>query len=92
MADFSKQFCEKYMPEFFPGDFDIDELFQEIPKGHTMPIICEGYGFWGLHKGEDDKLYCLFEAEDGYTVPILYSEIHDYTYLDVRRGVRPGQL
>ena len=39
MAEFSKQYCELYDPEF-PWDFDIEEFAEGIPKGHYKPIIC----------------------------------------------------
>jgi hypothetical protein len=47
MAEFSKQYCEIY-DEGFPWDFDIEEIADNIPKGHYKPIICEGFGFLGI--------------------------------------------
>jgi hypothetical protein len=77
MADFSKQYCEKYDPEM-PWDFDIDKEFDDMPFSSFRPIICEGYGFFGLHKDVDGRLYCLFGDE---WVPVPYEEITDKTYL-----------
>ena len=47
MADFSKQYCELYDPEF-PWDFDIEVEAETIPKGYYKPMICEGFGFIGI--------------------------------------------
>jgi hypothetical protein len=77
MADFSKQYCEKYDPDM-TGDFDIDEVFDEMPISSFKPIICEGFGFFGLHKDDDGKRYCLF-GDDWAHIP--YEEITDETHL-----------
>jgi hypothetical protein len=77
MAEFSKQYCERYEPDM-TGDFNIDDIFLEIPVGSYRPLICEGYGFTGLEKDHDGKLYCLFG--DGW-VKVPYQEITDQTYL-----------
>lgn len=77
MAEFSKQYCEKYQPEM-NWDFDIDSEFHEMPFSSFKAIICEGFGFFGLHKDVDGKLYCLFgENWD----PVPYEDITDETYL-----------
>ena len=65
MADFSKQYCEIYDPEF-PFDFDIEEMAESIPNNHYIPIICEGFGFLAIERGNDGKIYLIFDAgEDG---------------------------
>jgi len=61
MADFSKQYCEIYNLEF-PFDFDIEEMGQSLPNEHYIPIICEGFGFIAIEKGNDGRLYLLFDA------------------------------
>ena len=55
MADFSKQYCELYDPEF-PWDFDIEVGAETIPKGYYKPIICEGFGFSAIEVGLDGKV------------------------------------
>jgi hypothetical protein len=84
MADFSKQYVDRYL-KGWPHDFDIDKQFLEIPNGHTMPIICEGFGFWGLQKDKDGKKYCLYEDDNGYTIPIPYENITDKTYREIKK-------
>jgi hypothetical protein len=80
MADFSKQYCEKYEPQL-KGDFDIDEVFNDMPVSSFKPMICEGFGFFGLHKDVDSRRYCLF-GEDWGHVP--YEEITDETHLNYK--------
>lgn len=80
MADFSKQYCEKYEPDM-PGDFDIDVVFEEMPVGSYRPIICEGFGFTGLEKDHEGRRFCLF-GDKWEKVP--YLEITDKTYLKYR--------
>ncbi len=66
MAEFSKQYCEIYDPEF-PWDFDIEEMAQDIPKGYYKPIICEGFGFSGIGvrmNGEIELLFVDFADEE----------------------------
>lgn len=77
MADFSKQYCERYEPEM-EWDFDIENEFEEMPFSSFKAIICEGFGFFGLHKDVDGNRYCLFGEEWGH---VPYEEITDQTYL-----------
>jgi len=63
MADYSKQWAEKYDSEF-PWDFDIEEEFENIPHGFYKPIICEGFGFIGLERSTDGKMLLLFPKGD----------------------------
>jgi hypothetical protein len=77
MADFSKQYAERYDLEM-PWDFDIEEIFEEMPLNSFKPLICEGFGFWGLHKEADGKRFCLF-GEEWARIP--YEEITDETHL-----------
>jgi len=81
MADFSKQYCERYDPEL-PWDFDIDEVFDDMPFSSFRPIICEGFGFFGLHKDVDGRLFCLFGTEEWAHIP--YSDITDETHLQFK--------
>lgn len=76
MADFSKQYCERYEPDMI-GDFNIEEVFDEMPLSSFRPMICEGFGFFGLHKDVDGRRYCLFGDEWAH---IPYEEITDETH------------
>jgi hypothetical protein len=80
MADFSKQYVEKYDPEM-EWDFDIEEAFDDMPVSSFRTIICEGFGFFGLHKDVDGRRYCLF-GDDWAHIP--YEKITDETYLNYR--------
>lgn len=80
MADFSKQYCEKYDPEM-KWDFDIEEEFQDMPMSSFKAIICEGFGFFGIHKDVDGRRYCLFGEEWGH---VPYEEITDQTHLNYK--------
>ena len=61
MADFSKQYCELYDPEF-PWDFDIEVEAETIPKGYYKPMICEGFGFIAIEVGIDGEIYLIFDS------------------------------
>ncbi len=80
MADFSKQYVERYDSDM-KWDFDIDEVFDEMPVSSFKPIICEGFGFFGLHKDVDGRRYCLF-GDDWAHIP--YDQITDETYLNYK--------
>lgn len=53
MAEFSKQYLELKQWKDFPYDFDIEEEYNSLQKGSTRPIVCEGFGFWGLGLQDD---------------------------------------
>ena len=75
MAEFSKQYCEIY-DEDFPWDFDIEEIADDIPKGHYKPIICEGFGFLGIGvtlNGDIEILLANPKDETKY-VPVNYKK------------------
>jgi hypothetical protein len=50
MADFSKQWCDRYDPGGLEPDFDIEEVFNDLTEGYYTSIICEGYGFTAIAK------------------------------------------
>ena len=61
MADYSKQYCDKYDPSF-PYDFDILELYSTLDEGEYLPMICEGLGFIAIGKNyESLEPQLLFE-------------------------------
>ncbi len=71
MADFSKQYCELYDPEF-PWDFDIEVEAETIPKGYYKPIICEGFGFIAIEVGLDGNIYLIFDAGNNEIDKVQY--------------------
>lgn len=68
MADFSKQWCEINDPEM-NWDFDVVEEWEKLEPGFFLPIICEGFGFSGIaRKEEDDTIWVYikdFETGEG---------------------------
>ena len=52
-----------------------------MPFSSFRAIICEGYGFFGLHKDVDGRRFCLFGDEWAH---IPYEDITDQTYLNYR--------
>lgn len=49
MADFSREYQNKY----FPGmgyDFSIKSLFNRLKEGEMISEICEGYGFNAINR------------------------------------------
>lgn len=71
MADFSKQYCELYDPEF-PWDFDIEAEAENIPKGYYKPMICEGFGFLAIEIGLDGNIYLIFDAGNNEIDKVQY--------------------
>lgn len=70
MADYSKQYCDKYDPSF-PYDFDILELYSTLNEGEYCHAICEGLGFIAIGKNyeslEPQLLFGVeFAISEGY--------------------------
>jgi hypothetical protein len=65
MADFSKEYCETYDPEF-PYDFSVISIFTDLNEGYYYPIICEGYGFVAIrkYKGVCQVAFVIDNAEE----------------------------
>jgi len=62
MADFSKQWCQINDPQS-PGDFDIDDIAEQLEPGYAMGIICEGFGFVAIGRNPEGEL--LFAVPTG---------------------------
>ena len=76
MADFSKEYCERYDFEM-PHDFSVIEIFNDLKPGYYKSCICEGYGFIAVLKTENEICQVAFplpyeEEYDG--VPSSYDE------------------
>jgi hypothetical protein len=67
MADFSKEYCERYDFDM-PYDFSVMEIFDELEPGYYQSCICEGYGFVAILKTKDGVCEVAFmlpyEEED----------------------------
>ena len=74
MAEFSKQWCEKYDPEM-PWDFDITEIADDLPDEHYTPVICEGYGFTAIGKIDGGQVKAFLPQVDEW---VLVSELDNY--------------
>ena len=68
MADFSKEYIEKYDKGGMPFDFSIAEIYEQLKPGFYASIICEGYGFVGILKrqtGESCDCVLLYYDDRG---------------------------
>jgi hypothetical protein len=65
MAEFSKEYCiERNMG--FQGDFSIEEEFNKLEKDNDIGIVCEGYGFIGIARNQEDQCLLAYrDADDG---------------------------
>ena len=77
MADYSKEYVEKYL-NGVPYDFSIIEEFNNIEEGgYYIDYICEGYGFIGISK-ENGICKLIFHNDDGGYKLIPFEELDDY--------------
>ena len=74
MADFSKQYVEKYDPEM-PWDFDILEVAETLSPGYCQSYICEGFGFNQIGKDDNGDIIFGFRRNDAYTEWKTYNEV-----------------
>ena len=49
MAEYSKQYCEIWDPEW-PHDFDIEKIANTLKPDYYKSFICEGFGFTAIGK------------------------------------------
>jgi hypothetical protein len=61
MADFSKQWCELNDPEM-SWDFDIVEEGNKLKPNSYTSVICEGFGFIAIGKGDHDEIIVECES------------------------------
>lgn len=55
MADYSKQYIDKYDQGGMKPDFDIIEEAKLLKPDTYIPIICEGFGFIAIGKSSDGR-------------------------------------
>jgi hypothetical protein len=78
MADFSKEYCYKY-DSGMPWDFSIEEEASKLSRGYFIGIICEGYGFAGIEKADDECVYLLYLDFEKHTmIRVPYEELDEY--------------
>jgi len=58
MADFSKEYQNKYYPGM-GWDFSILSIFDNLKEGEIYPEICEGYGFNAISR-ENGKCILIY--------------------------------
>ena len=67
MAGFSKQYCERHMPDR-QWDFDIDEIVSKVDISTTTIEGCEGYGFTFIGKKKDGKVVLGYYNKNNDTI------------------------
>ena len=67
MADFCKEYLERTegAQELigWVADFSIEEEFKKLKPGYYVSMICEGYGFVGIMRTEDDECKLIFRSK-----------------------------
>jgi hypothetical protein len=77
MANYSKQWCELNDPDI-PHDFDIFEEFKYLAKNTiVIPVICEGFGFRGIMRDNDDRCLLAFRDSEGKIMWEDYDQFMD---------------
>ena len=74
MADFSKQYCDRY-DRGLKSDFDILEEFKMLNESTYVSMICEGYGFVAIGKIEGKCMLALPDYEEDTITWVKYEDI-----------------
>lgn len=83
MAEFSKQYCDKYDPDM-GWDFDIEEMAKELGRESCIPMICEGFGSIWIGKNTEGLIELGFSATYKDEVKwVLLSEVNYNTYMEI---------
>lgn len=77
MANFSKDYVEKYFPEWC-YDFSVGEIFDNLEDGFYRNKICEGFGFIAISKNNGICEVAFRTEKDVVWVP--FDEIDNQTY------------
>jgi len=88
MADFSKEYCERYDFEM-PHDFSVIEIFNDLKPGYYKSCICEGYGFIAVLKTENEICQVAFllpyEEEDEQMIKwVPFDQVTKDTYKTIK--------
>lgn len=81
MADF----CNKCSVEMgFPEpDIDVYKIFESLEPGYFQSEICEGCGFVGIARSENDELFVIHQSESGETT---FSDYGKYEGLKIEEN------
>jgi len=63
MADFSKEYCLKYMDNYL-YDFSIEEEKEKLSNWEYMYQICEWYWFFGIMKDKKGDIFFMYSSND----------------------------
>lgn len=78
MAEFSKEYTSRYMPDM-PHDFSIQEEYLKLKEGYYISFICEGFGFIAIGNINGcSQVYYQINIDEGQWVPVEL--ITDRTY------------
>jgi|LauGreDrversion4_2_1035121.scaffolds.fasta_scaffold1024314_2 hypothetical protein len=69
MAEFSKQYCELHNMEF-EGDFDIEEIAEELDPGYGIHMTCEGFGFIMISRDDSGIIQLGFADGERFDTPV----------------------
>jgi hypothetical protein len=84
MADFSKEWCQRYDEGGMTGDFSVMEIFDKLEEGNYYPIICEGFGFVAVAKRDGICIVAYTtNLETNEVTWINFDEIDEETYLNI---------
>jgi hypothetical protein len=84
MANFSKEYNEKYFPEWCDG-FSVMEIFNKLPDGYYMTKICEGFGFFAIqNNGGVCEVAFLTNKNEIGEVWVPFDEVDNQTYKQYR--------
>lgn len=75
MADFCNKCTEEMFGDNLPADIDVYDLAKGLPKGHYMPVICEGCGMLAISKTADGAIELGYEDKEG---KIQFMQIKDW--------------
>ena len=64
MAEFSKQWCEKFEDYGIRPDFDILEIANGLDSGYYTSVICEGFGFIAVSKDDAGNIMLAMPSHD----------------------------
>jgi hypothetical protein len=88
MAEFSKEYCERYNFEM-PYDFSIEEICSELRPGYYQSHICEGYGFIAIAKSKEGVCQVAFplpyeEGDEQMVKWIPFDQVTNTTYKTIK--------
>jgi hypothetical protein len=88
MADFSKEYCERYDFDM-PHDFSIEEICNNLKPGYYQSCICEGYGFIAIAKSKEGICEVAFplpyeEGDEQMVKWVPFDKVTNTTYQTIK--------